>query len=119
MHSRTVISRTDMERNDYNGSDNYIAQHKYPPNASKDEKRKVRSKAAPFEAVDGQLMYRKKRRLVVQEMDKIRLLKACHSDMNGGGHFGRDKTFFKLSERYFWKAMKADVEDFIKCCDVC
>lgn len=30
----------------------------------------------------------------------MQVLEGCHSDKLGGGHFGRDKTAKKISERY-------------------
>ena len=56
-------------------------------------------------------------RVVVKLEDRDRILKAYHQDF--GGHFGRHKTFSKISERYFWKGMKKDVVEYIAHCDRC
>jgi hypothetical protein len=46
------------------------------------------------------------------------LLKENHS---GGlaGHFGRDKTFAKLSESYFWPRMRENFKKFVDRCRIC
>ena len=36
---------------------------------------------------------------VVTESHKKQVLEGCHSAKLGGGHFGRDKTLQKISER--------------------
>ncbi len=41
---------------------------------------------------------------------KQQVLEAVHSSKLGGGHFGRDKTLGKLSERYYWVGMVDDVK---------
>ena len=38
---------------------------------------------------------------------------------NVGGHLGRDKTCQKVSERFYWKTLWTDVNEFIKRCEVC
>ena len=37
----------------------------------------------------------------------------------GGGHFGRDKTFAKLTERFYWVGMINDVREYSRTCDTC
>ena len=58
--------------------------------------------------------------VIEQDSERIRILKACHEGLGVskqalalGGHFGRDKTCKKISERYFWKGIRSDVEDFV------
>ena len=43
---------------------------------------------------------------------KSKILEACHNDRVGGCHFGRDKTAFKVSQRYYWKKINSDVDDW-------
>ena len=57
--------------------------------------------------------------MVVQEKDIKRILEACHSDSLSGGHFGRDKTYQKIAERYYWIGLRKTVETFISSCDMC
>ena len=36
-----------------------------------------------------------------------------------GCHLGRDKTVEKVSSRFFWRDMNADIREFVQCCDKC
>lgn len=36
-----------------------------------------------------------------------------------GGHLGRDKTYQKIAERFHWKSLWNDVEQYVKTCSVC
>src|SRR3954452_14042328 len=36
-----------------------------------------------------------------------------------GGHFGKEAVYNKLVERYYWKGISRDIEEYIKRCDVC
>ena len=36
-----------------------------------------------------------------------------------GGHLGRDKTYYKIAERFHWKMLWKDVETYIMTCSVC
>jgi hypothetical protein len=46
------------------------------------------------------------------------ILRETH-DLPSSGHQGRDATFRKTSEVYFWPNMKTDIEEFVKTCQVC
>ena len=46
------------------------------------------------------------------------MLEACHAAELGGGHFGRDKTLAKVSERFHWLGIVNDVKEFCKTCDM-
>ena len=43
----------------------------------------------------------------------MKILEACHNDRVGGCHFGRDKNSFKVSQRYYWKGLNHDVDDWV------
>jgi hypothetical protein len=47
------------------------------------------------------------------------VLEGCHADKAGGGHFGRDKTFSKIAERFYWVGMINDVKEYCRTCDKC
>ena len=44
----------------------------------------------------------------------MKVLDGCHSAELGGGHFGRDKTLLKISERSYWIGMVNDVKEHVK-----
>jgi hypothetical protein len=35
-------------------------------------------------------------------------------DIQSGGYLGRDKTFEKIRNKYYWKGMFKDVSNFVK-----
>ena len=47
------------------------------------------------------------------------ILNAYHDNPTTGGHFGRDKTYAKISERYQWNGMKKDITEYIQRCKKC
>ena len=55
----------------------------------------------------------------ITENQKQQGLEGCHSDKLGGGHFGRDKTFSKVTERFYWVGIIEDVKEFCRTCDNC
>ena len=34
-------------------------------------------------------------------------------------HLGFDKTYAKISERYFWQTMRKDIQNFVRSCPQC
>ena len=36
-----------------------------------------------------------------------------------GGHFGHDKTYTQIRNRYFWPKMTTDVFNYVATCDTC
>ena len=56
--------------------------------------------------------------LVVPAALRFEILSNVH-DHIAGAHFGLNKTFSKLKQRYWWKGMFKDVEHWIKSCVEC
>ena len=95
--------------------------------AGKSSKRVIRRKAASFILQEGTLYYhggnmQNLRRVVLERAEQLRLVEVCHAGIGDtkqaramGGHFGRTKTLQKLTTRYYWKGMKADVENLVGC----
>ena len=77
---------------------------KYRAGLTENQKRNIRDKASRYK-VEQQCLYiaeededlgvLKKRRVVVKQDEKERILKMCHSGVDGV-HFGRDKTYKNL-----------------------
>ena len=57
-------------------------------------------------------------RLVIPNQMKESILTSCHDEMSGA-HLGVNKTFKKISGRFFWPGMRKDVKHWISSCKVC
>ncbi|KAL3702292.1 hypothetical protein R1sor_020314 [Riccia sorocarpa] len=88
------------------------------------EFKKIRQKAYGFLLREGYLWKRPKRRdgeclrVVDDEDTKLELLKECHEAL-WAGHRGVWATYMKLKERYWWKGMYSDVDEFVGSCLHC
>lgn len=112
---RNVTEESD-NTNVYEELQDYLGKGIYPAGSSKQDKCIIRKRARNFKLIDGVLHYQGKEgpRQVVTEMKaKRQILEACHDDLVGGCHFGRDKTFAKVSARFYWKGIKEDVNDWV------
>ena len=49
---------------------------------------------------------------------RLKLLQESH-DCFYSGHMGRDRTFWKLSQNFYWPRMGKDVKDFVLSCESC
>ena len=47
------------------------------------------------------------------------LLEEAHEQAFEGAHQGLEKLWQKLSGRFYWKRMKADIVRFVQTCDIC
>ncbi|XP_042222320.1 uncharacterized protein LOC121866680 isoform X1 [Homarus americanus] len=105
--------------NFYSSADRKYPQHVYDLDPAKrvNVKCQFRQTAKPFRADNGSLFHGDKEILVKTRVPGI--LKACHDNPATGGHFGRGKTFRKISQRYYWKGMKKDVQEYVKACTKC
>ena len=126
-----------MENSEYETIVNYLTRGEYPAGISKEQKRAIRRKVAErsanatnsnkFVAKDGVLYYVDNRpdglgareRRVIRMEEKMRILRDCHEAEIGGGHFKRDKTYGKISERFYWQGLMSDVKEYVSTCDVC
>src|SRR5437763_5316609 len=59
---------------------------------------------------------RKLRVLKGNEIDTIMFIMHNHETE---GHFEKDATYEKIKERYYWKGMYKDIEEYVKTCDTC
>jgi hypothetical protein len=50
------------------------------------------------------------------DKDKACILRSCH---DSSGHKGRESTYHRISQRYFWKGCFKDSAEFVKTCDKC
>ena len=70
-----------------------------PLNQRPDVKSKFRQSVKPYKVEDGIVMHGKEQVLTKRNLHDV--LKACHDNPVFGGHFGRDKTYKKISQRYY------------------
>ena len=69
-----------------------------------------------FKEEDGLLWFEE--RIYIPKTMREPLLKEIHGSLIHG-HFGREKTLARLSERYFFPSMRRFVEEFVAKCDIC
>lgn len=59
-----------------------------------------------------------RRRLIVPKENRIKIMEAYH-DTPFGGHQGIDRTTDIIKERYYWKNMDKDIENYVQTCKKC
>lgn len=57
-------------------------------------------------------------KLVVPKDHRKEVLFRCHN-IPAAGHVGIFKTFWKVSERYYWPKMRCDVAKYVRVCSTC
>jgi transposase InsO family protein len=81
----------------------------------KDEEEETRAK----EKEEGEAENNNKRgRLCIPKTMRRRILHEAH-DTPAGGHFGADRTYLRMKDRYFWKKMWRDTQRYVAGCDLC
>lgn len=102
----------------FTASENKYAQWIYDSSPAKrgNATSEFRQTARPYR-VGGILYHGEKQVLTKGRLPNI--LKVCHDNPSSGGHFGRDKTLAKISDRFYCKGMKNDVYQYVKTCQKC
>ena len=75
-----------------------------------------------FRDLNGLLFFRDadyQPRLCVPVAKRRLLLEEAHEQAYEGAHQGPEKLWQKLSGRFYWKRMKADIIKFVQTCDTC
>jgi hypothetical protein len=108
-----------MDRGEYEELINYL-EGKISEVWGKEKLKELRKKSEKYENKYG-VLYKKTKKgsrkvLTEDEVDTVLYMSHNHPT---GGHFGKDATFGKISERYYWKGMYRDIEEYIKRCDAC
>ena len=57
-------------------------------------------------------------KLVLPRELRARALEESHSEPQSG-HFGNEKTFRRVSSKYYWPGIFHDVVSFVRACDIC
>lgn len=55
---------------------------------------------------------------VIPKSQRIEILRKCHDDPCSG-HPGILKTFYRVSQKFYWPKMKSDITRYIKRCSIC
>ena len=77
-------------------------------------------KEKDYEINEG-ILYRKNKGKILQVIRRFELAGIMYMfhDHETAGHFGINATYEKVKERYYWKNMKKDIEEYIKTCNQC
>ena len=79
-----------------------------------------------FSVENGQFLYKNKSVVIMEKHRKLERIKDIHEGIGRSTHFkamashkGRDSTYSKILERFFWYSIYNDVENYIKACEIC
>ena len=67
----------------------------------------------------GQKYGRPRKRIMTPATLVPKVLKLLHNDILIGGHVGISALSSKISERFYWRNMQADILDYVKRCQTC
>jgi len=59
-----------------------------------------------------------RQQVVVPRCLRDDLMRAAHDDMLGG-HLGRERTYLRLREKYWWPYQYKEVEEWVRTCEAC
>ena len=99
----------------------YLSTLRKPADLDRKEFRSFKAKALRFQVRDGTLYRRQtknapQRRVVERTEDQQEILKALHNDL---GHKGREATYRKVADRYWWDNCYRNVETYLLSCPEC
>lgn len=108
--------------------ESFLRSKSYPQEISKDKGKKAnfRKSCKNFKIVDGHLSYKEKRRVIFDNDRKKIIIHDIHEGLGDNpkakalaAHRGRESTYQKLAERFYWHNMIDDVKEYIKSCQNC
>ena len=107
----------------------FLTNKTYPKGILKDKGKKSNiTKACKnvFSIVNGDLMYKEKRRVVIEVERRSTIIQNVHKDIGDNSmvkvlaaYHGRESTYQKISERFFWQGTIEDIKEYIKICKSC
>ena len=102
----------------------FLTNKTYPKGILKDKGKKSNiTKACKnvFSIVIGDLMYKEKRRVVFEVERRSTIIQNVHKDIGDNSmvkalaaYHGRESTYQKISERFFWQGTIEDIKEYIK-----
>ena len=77
-------------------------------------------KEKDYQIIDG-ILYK------IKDNNKVRIIRDYEfeglmyimHDHEIAGHFGKDATYERIKEKFYWKGMLKDIEEYVKSCDRC
>jgi hypothetical protein len=102
----------------------YLSSFKKKEGMTEKEFKEIRHKAYGYLLQDGYLWKRPKRkdgipvRVIDDEESKKKVMKEFH-DTLWAGHRGIWATYMKIKEKFWWKGLYKDVEEFVGSCIIC
>jgi hypothetical protein len=99
----------------------YLTTLKKPPHMTIKEFRRFKKDALTFMVHKGHLFKRANknmplRRVVDSEIDRSMILQAAHEE---SGHRGREGTYRRVADRYWWDDLSNKVASYVKACKEC
>ena len=99
----------------------YLTTLRKPEGMNRAEFRGFKRKALQHAVLEGNLYRRAGKqfpqRLVIDsDVRKAEILKELHEDF---GHKGRESTYKKIADRYYWENCYKDVQDYVASCERC
>ena len=88
---------------------------------NEEELQNLQKRSKGYEEKLGRLYQRNKEEklLKVLKKDEIDSVLWMMHNHPTAGHFGTEKTYEKIKERFYWKGMLQDIKQYIKYCDTC
>ena len=115
-------------RVDLKAVEEFLRNKTYPKGILKDKGKKsnFRKACKNFSIVDGDLMYKEKRRVVFEVERRTAIIHDVHEGIGDSSmaktlaaHRGRESTYQKVSKGFFWHGMIEDIKEYIKICKSC
>jgi len=99
----------------------YLTTLKKPSHMTSKQFRRFRTNALTFMVHKGHLFKRASknmplRRVVDSEVDRFKILKAAHEE---SGHRGREGTYRRVADRYWWEDIMDRVGKYVRGCEEC
>ena len=108
---------------DFKGVEEVLRNKTYPKGISKDKGKKCNFRKAckNFSLVNRDLMYKEKRRVVFEVERRTAIIHDVHEGIGDNSmakalaaHRGRESTYQKISERFFWHGMIEALRNILK-----
>ncbi len=99
----------------------YLSTLKKPGGMSKQEFRSFKWRALQFVVLDGNLYQRVDKNVpqclvIDSEECRTKILAQLHDEC---GHKGRESTYRRVADRYYWNSCYSDVKAFVASCERC